>query len=108
MFGHDSRVALAKTSAIEFHPAAAEEADAAVEWYAERSSAVARGFLNELALCVDRVQDSPSRWPIEYNAIRRYVFPRYPFVLFYRQKVDVIQVVAVAHQSRRPRYWASR
>lgn len=93
---------------LEFHPEAAEEVEAAFDWYAVRSANAARGFLSEVDLCVGRATEHPERWPIEIGLVRRYVFPRYPFILFYRRKGEGIQIVAVAHQQRRPRYWLSR
>jgi len=59
---------------------------------------------------VAAVMEAPERWPIRRNACRRYVFPnRYPFHLIYRISSDLgIQIVAVAHQRRRPDYWRHR
>ena len=99
---------MAGSEAVEFHPEAGEEVEAAVDWYAIRSADAARGFLSEVDLCVERVQERPERWPIEISSVRRYIFPRYPFILFYRDKGLGIQIIAVAHQQRRPRYWLNR
>jgi plasmid stabilization system protein ParE len=45
---------------IEFHPAALAEAEAARDWYAERSLSVARAFIAELSLAVDQVAAAPN------------------------------------------------
>ena len=42
------------------------------------------------------------------NNIRKYVFPRFPFILFFRMLKEEIQIIAVAHAKRRPGYWKSR
>ena len=39
---------------------------------------------------------------------RRFLLRRYPFSIFYRINSEVIEVVAVAHQKRRPDYRATR
>ena len=40
---------------IRFHPAAASEVEAAVQWYAERSPVAARAFMAEVNTCVEWV-----------------------------------------------------
>src|SRR5690606_6516434 len=41
--------------------------------------------------------------------IRRYLLtPRFPFVIIYEVRDEVIEVLAVAHGSRMPDYWTSR
>ncbi len=39
---------------------------------------------------------------------RRYILPRFPFSVIYRMKGELIEVVVVAHQRRKPGYWKSR
>ena len=95
-------------AAVRFHPAAAEEAEAAYGWYAERSSAAAHGFREELRHAVQAVAEAPERWPRSGARARRYVFPRFPFSLVYRLRGGEVEVVAVAHGKRRPGYWQSR
>ena len=93
---------------LEFHPAAAKEADAATDWYAERSLVAARAFVSELIHAVDQVMEDPERWPFFENDARRYVFPQFPFSLVYRIRHDKIQIIAVAHSKRKPGYWKKR
>lgn len=93
---------------LTFHPAAEEELLAAENWYAERSLVAARAFAQEAALVVDHVGTAPERWPRHIHGTRRLVFPRFPYTVIYRVKRDEVQVVAVAHQSRRPAYWKNR
>ncbi|MGD0950223.1 MAG: type II toxin-antitoxin system RelE/ParE family toxin [Candidatus Binatia bacterium] len=93
---------------VEFHPAAEQELLDAEGWYAERSLIAARAFVQEVALVVERALAAPERWPIHLHGTRRVVFPRFPFSLIYRLREQRIQVIAVAHQSRRPGYWKDR
>jgi hypothetical protein len=40
---------------------------------------------------------------------RRFLLHRFPYLLIYREREDgVIQILAVAHTSRRPGYWKER
>ena len=93
---------------ISFHPAAVAEVDAAVQWYAERSPVAARAFAAEVNACVERVAEAPDRWPSYVHGTRRYRFPHFPFSPIYRVRNGEIEIVAVAHHSRRPGYWQSR
>ena len=94
--------------AIEFHPSALMEAEAAKEWYAERSLVASRSFIAELIHAVDQVEESPDMWPQYEAGTRRYVFPRFPFSLIYRNFENKIQIVAVAHKKHKPGYWKKR
>lgn len=93
---------------IKFHPAAAQEAVSAYDWYAARDSNVADAFRDELQHAVAAVALNPHTWPRHAQRARRYVFPRFPFSLIYRVRDDEAEVIAVAHAKRRPGYWRSR
>jgi plasmid stabilization system protein ParE len=93
---------------VRFHPAAAQEAEAAYAWYAARDASVAASFREELRHAVEAVASHPETWPRYARRARRYVFPRFPFSLVYVLRDDRIEVLAVAHGRRRPGYWRSR
>ena len=91
-----------------WHPAAVLDAEEARNWYAERSPFAARGFLLALDDAVRAIMLAPEMAPLESYGCRRYLLPnRYPYTLIYRLTPD-IEVVAVAHQRRRPEYWQQR
>jgi plasmid stabilization system protein ParE len=78
------------------------------DWYANRSPLAARGFLLELQAAVAAVTEAPERWPMHRHGCRRFVFPhKYPYSLVYRTGPPV-QIVAIAHDKRRPGFWANR
>lgn len=96
------------TSEPRWHPKAIADVEAARDWYAERSPLAARGFLLALEEAVAVVAAAPERWPVGKHGCRRYVFPTgYPYTLVYRIATD-IEIIAVAHQKRRPGYWERR
>ncbi|MBI5166220.1 MAG: type II toxin-antitoxin system RelE/ParE family toxin [candidate division NC10 bacterium] len=93
---------------VEFHPAAAEEVAAAVQWYRERSEEAARALVAELDRAVAMIAEAPERWARYVKGTRRFLLRRFPFAVVYRQRQDVVEVVAVAHARRRPGYWRQR
>ena len=91
-----------------FHPEAIAEAEAAREWYAERSLWAAEEFLKELERALDSLAESPNRWPLYLGQTRRIPLRRFPFFVIYRDAPDRIEIIAIAHGRRRPGYWRTR
>jgi toxin ParE1/3/4 len=94
--------------AVEFHPEAAQELQAAGEWYSERSLRAAEEFAREVEGAVRAISEAPLRWPEFTEGTRRYLLRRFPYWLIYRRKGDALQIVAVAHARRKPGYWRVR
>src|SRR5215210_3250915 len=93
---------------LEFFDDAAAEIEEDRAWYRERSESAEAGFLRELDHAIEQVIESPSQWPPYLAGTRRYVFPTYPYSLVYFVEGEVLRVVAVAHDKRRPGYWRKR
>ncbi|MCP4214582.1 MAG: type II toxin-antitoxin system RelE/ParE family toxin [bacterium] len=45
---------------------------------------------------------------IDKSGVRKYIVKKFPYILIYRFKDDVIFITAVAHAARKPDYWESR
>lgn len=93
---------------IRFHPAARRELRRYQRWYLERSESAAAGFEQEIDQSIARIAEAPLRYPITRTNRRRIVLLKYPFDVIYRIRETEIEIVAVAHHSRRPDYWARR
>ena len=94
---------------IEFHDEAAAEYDASFDWYLEHSPDAARKFDAEMEHAISQITKFPLRWASGPLNTRRYLLRRFPFLLIFRERpFDEIQIIAVAHTSRRPDYWKTR
>ena len=94
---------------IRVHPEALREAENARDWYARRSVPAAFAFINELTRALELLKESPRLWPDFSFGTRRYPLARFPFSIVYRQKGDeLIEIVALMHQKKRPGYWSGR
>jgi len=93
---------------VEFHPEARAELTGAAEWYLARSATAAIEFAREVEHGIDRIGEFPERYPVTRKGWRRFVLLKFPFDLVYRILEGRIEIVAVAHQSRRPGYWKAR
>ncbi|MFT4559513.1 MAG: type II toxin-antitoxin system RelE/ParE family toxin [Planctomycetales bacterium] len=95
-------------SEVRFHPTAVEEATEARRWYFERSHTAAVAFDEALALAVQQLADHPNRWARYLHGTRHIILQKFPYVIVYRVLDSAVEIVAVAHEKRRPGYWKSR
>ncbi|MGA2169914.1 MAG: type II toxin-antitoxin system RelE/ParE family toxin [Terracidiphilus sp.] len=94
---------------MKYHPAARREIEAAYTLYARQSVQAADGFYEELLPALDRLHERPRLYPPHLYGTQRVVLHQFPFsVIYYRELLHEIQIVAVAHAKRRPGYWAKR
>jgi toxin ParE1/3/4 len=95
--------------AIEFHDEAGAEYDAAFDWYLHRSPDAAFKFDAEVVRALTLIGQAPKRWARGSSNTHRFLLRQFPFVLIYREWAAAgLQIVAVAHCSRRPGYWKQR
>ena len=65
-------------------------------------------FLDELESTFSFIEANPRILAVSRFNTRRCSLDRFPFTIVYRIDNEVIEVVAVAHQKRRPEYWKKR
>src|SRR5688572_6678535 len=93
---------------VRFHPDARAELRAARSWYYERSPLSAIAFAQTVENAISRIRGAPNTFALADHGTREFVLQRFPFNIFYRTREKEIQIVAVAHQKRRPGYWSNR
>ena len=95
-----------------FHPEALFEYAEATNYYLHEASVrVAERFVAGVESAVAALVADPARWRlVEEPEIRRYVFSRFPFVIYYRWEPqhERVTIYAVMHCSREPGYWRRR
>jgi|SRR5579863_6789120 len=89
-------------------PGATAETEAAVCWYRERSATAAKRLVAEINETIDRILESPQRWPAGFRGTRKVKVPCFPFLVIYRESHNTLAVLAIAHGRRRPGYWKGR
>ena len=97
---------------VEFHPDAAEELTLAALWYDERCEGLGSRFLDEVERTTAHIDEQPGSggpwlFPGLPSGVRRMQVRGFPFWVVYVIRANVV-VVAIAHQRRRPDYWATR
>lgn len=94
---------------VSFEPRARTELVEAGRCYrVEAGPAVAEDFSREFRRTLASVMERPEAGATTANRCRRHLFRKYPYSLIYRLTEEGVHIVAVAHQSRRPHYWARR
>ncbi len=62
-------------------------------------------FLNEVFSAILHICDDPSIWQYVYKDLQRYSLNRFPFKILFRVEDDMVQIVAINHNKRHPKYW---
>jgi toxin ParE1/3/4 len=94
---------------ISFNEEALAEAEEATRWYRDNGGASpARAFTQELRRVVELAAGQPNIGAPGPHGTTRLYFRRFPYTLIFRIQESSVRAIAVAHQSRRPGYWAER
>lgn len=92
-----------------FHPAAEAEHLESVVYYESKRAGLGASYLAEFETIMGYVCDAPHRYPIEKRPdVRRIRMKRFPFTILFRETSGTVQVLAVAHNRRRPQFWRGR
>ena len=91
-----------------FHPDALEEYREAASWYAIREQELAHQFIASIEDAVHKVVETPNRWRIIDEDVRRCLAHLFPYAILYTIEDKFILIVAVMHFSREPGYWRER
>lgn len=77
-------------------------------WYGKHSDRGAEAFLTELDRTIAQISQHLQRYPWREFKTRRAVLRRFPFLIVFREGMEDIEIIAVAHGRRRPGYWRDR
>jgi plasmid stabilization system protein ParE len=97
-----------------YRPAAQAELIEAATRYELAAERLGTTFIEAVDAALAVVLSSPERWPLvprvsPRHRAHRYLLKRFPFSIIYRLVgEEELEVLAVAHQRRRPGYWTKR
>lgn len=94
---------------VSFNPHARAELIDAARWYADEAGASkANEFKNEIQRSLTLAVSHPALASPAIENTRCLHVHRFPYAVIYRVEGDALRVLAIAHHSRRPRYWSGR
>lgn len=91
-----------------FHPEARLEYRNSAEFYAASRPGLGAEFTREVESVIEQICDSPDRWRLFEQDVRRCLTKRFPYAILYTIEESYILIVAVMHGSRKPDYWRHR
>jgi hypothetical protein len=91
-----------------FHAAADAEISEAVAYYDAKAPGLGDRLLADIKAATRYIEHYPDIAPVSDEDVRAKVLVRFPYSLMYVVETDELYIVAVAHHSRRPGYWADR
>jgi hypothetical protein len=92
-----------------FHPEAAAEYAEHTAFYKSLRSVLGIRFNEAVKAEITSICSMPARYRTELSpAIRRAKIQGFPYSLIFRESINGIQILALAHHRRRPFYWLDR
>lgn len=94
----------------EFHPEAEDEFIEAAARYERKVPGLGKRFRDEVDRIIDLLLDNPQLGSPFNRHLRYSVLRRFPFLVIYslNESRSLLYILAVAHGSREPGYWAER
>ncbi len=90
------------------HPEAQTDIREAARWYESRETGLGIRFVGEVRTSLRHVANNPRRFPAVDEDVRRAILNSFPYSLYFKTEIDVVVVIAVLHQHRRPDTWQKR
>lgn len=80
----------------------------AVRWYLERDSSIAEKFMLAFEKKLESIVADPERFATIASGIYAVQLSDFPYQIIYRLYDRTVDIIAVAHHSRRSGYWTNR
>lgn len=95
---------------IVFHPLAQQELVEAAAYYEAELTDLGQDFLSLVDESLSLLEENSKLSYLSHPEIdmRRFVLPRFPFLIYYRENEALIEIFAIAHQSMKPDFWLNR
>jgi hypothetical protein len=93
---------------VNFLKSAHIEYKEAVEFYSLQSDQLGERFINEVDKTISIIKNYPESFNKFTEHTRKAVVNIFPYSLFYSIINENIEIIAVAHQNRKPNYWKNR
>jgi hypothetical protein len=92
----------------DFHPEARLEYRDAAIFYDGRRAGLGAAFTLEVEGTIERIKESPERWPVIEQDVRKCLTHIFPYGILYTIEQDTILIVSVMHLRRKPQHWRHR
>jgi len=91
-----------------WHPLSKRELFEAQDFYEDRAAGLGDTFLERVEAAVLLIRRYPHSGSVAGASLRQSRVPQFPYGIVYRVEAERIFILALAHDKRKPRYWARR
>ena len=93
---------------LRFHSAIPDDLVNALDNYEEVSPKLANRFRECVDRRLDEIAKHPELFPVDVPPIRFAKIDRFPYLIFFAEKSDLVFVIAIVHGASDPSKWRSR
>jgi toxin ParE1/3/4 len=93
---------------LRFHSAVPDDLVDALDYYEEISPELANSFRQNVDRRFDEIIEHPELFPFDLSPVRFAKVNRFPYLVFFTVKDNVVMVPAVVHGASDPGKWRSR
>lgn len=93
---------------LEFNPSVAKDISAAAAWYREVGEQLERDYLLDLKAAFSMIAETPTRFHFDPTGWRRFNLKRFPYHVLFKEKGELVRVMAVRHDRQSPDYGTHR
>jgi len=92
----------------EFHPEAEVELVETILYYESQALGLGERFAAEVRHAIEHLLKHPKIGALDEAGFRKWVLATFPYNLRYAESDDLVYILVVESQHRRPGYWKSR
>ena len=93
---------------LRFHSAVPDDLAEALDCYEEISPRLADSFRQNVDRRFDEIIEHPELFPFDLPPVRFAKVSRFPYLVFFTVRDDIVMVLAVVHGASDPGKWRSR
>lgn len=93
---------------ISFLDAAQSEFDDTIDYYEQQRSGLGFEFAEEVEQALERINHYPEAWSPLSSRVRRCLLNRFPYSVIYETRSELLIIVAIQNNRRKPDSWRSR
>ncbi len=93
---------------IEYHKSIKTELQQIMGYYDKLYDGFGNEFLSEFEQNIFYISSNPKMYMKIKNNMRKALLKRFPYVIYFKQKKEIIRVLVLKHQRRHPSYGLNR
>jgi len=72
----------------------------AIDWYEIQSTGLGKRFYKEFENCISRIENNPHHYRVYHKNVRRILFNKFPYKIFYSLNEQTVIVLGIYHGKR--------